>query len=118
MDNSSYCCNICSVKYQARPLIIYTSTKSEESFVSALQRSGTYRVCCSISMRIGVHQTISCLFSDGIADVPTVKLVRSSIFSYEQAWHRYGLIRRKDTYLLFCRCLSYFPHFCVTEGSE
>lgn len=30
-----------TVKYQAKPLIIYTSSKSEESFISALQRSGT-----------------------------------------------------------------------------
>lgn len=30
-----------SVKYQAKPGTIYTSTKSEESFLSALQRSGT-----------------------------------------------------------------------------
>lgn len=30
----------CVVKYQAKPLIIYTSTKTEESFLSALQRSG------------------------------------------------------------------------------
>ncbi|KAL2316742.1 hypothetical protein Fmac_030618 [Flemingia macrophylla] len=52
------------VKYQASPLVIYTSTKSEESFLSALQRS------------------------DGVAESPTVKLVKSSIFSYEQAWHR------------------------------
>lgn len=28
------------VKYQAKPLIIYTSTKTEECFLSALQRSG------------------------------------------------------------------------------
>ncbi|KAF3446971.1 hypothetical protein FNV43_RR12151 [Rhamnella rubrinervis] len=28
------------VKYQAKPLIIYSSTKTEESFLSALQRSG------------------------------------------------------------------------------
>ena len=31
-------CIIGSVKYQAKPLIIYTSTKSEESFLCALQR--------------------------------------------------------------------------------
>jgi len=29
-----------AVKYQANPLVIYTSTKSEESFLSALQQSG------------------------------------------------------------------------------
>ncbi|KAF9589522.1 hypothetical protein IFM89_025240 [Coptis chinensis] len=51
------------VKYQAKPAIIYASTKSEESFLSALQRS------------------------DGI-EAPSVKLMKSSIFSYEQAWHR------------------------------
>ncbi|XWS09784.1 hypothetical protein CRYUN_Cryun39dG0019000 [Craigia yunnanensis] len=53
------------VKYQAKPVIIYTSTKTEESFLSALQQS------------------------DGMTEAPTVKLVKSSIFTYEQAWHRY-----------------------------
>ncbi|BBH02007.1 MUTS-homologue 5 [Prunus dulcis] len=57
------------VKYQARPLIIYASTKSEESFLSALQRS------------------------DGMTEAFTVKLVKSSIFSYEQAWHRLIYLR-------------------------
>ncbi|KAL7087938.1 hypothetical protein ACP275_13G098900 [Erythranthe tilingii] len=52
------------VKYQAQPCIIYTSTKSEESFLAALQKN------------------------DGTAEAPTVKLVKSSLFSYEQAWHR------------------------------
>lgn len=52
------------MKYQATPLFIHTSTKSEESLISALQRS------------------------DGTAEAPTVKLVKSSVFSYEQAWHR------------------------------
>ncbi|KAI3804732.1 hypothetical protein L1987_26500 [Smallanthus sonchifolius] len=52
------------VKYQVKPLIIYTSTKSEESLVAALQQN------------------------DGGSEVPTVKLMKSSIFSYEQAWHR------------------------------
>ncbi|WCJ32950.1 DNA mismatch repair protein MSH5 [Euphorbia peplus] len=57
------------VKYQANPLIIYTSSKSEESFISALQRS------------------------DATTEAPTVKLVKSSIFSYEQAWHRLIYLR-------------------------
>ncbi|KAL5805233.1 hypothetical protein ACOSQ3_032033 [Xanthoceras sorbifolium] len=57
------------VKYQAQPMIIFTSTKSEESFLSALQRS------------------------DGTTEAPTVKLVKSSIFSYEQAWHRLLYLR-------------------------
>ncbi|CAN4118258.1 unnamed protein product [Withania somnifera] len=52
------------VKYQAKPGIIYTSTKSEESFLAALQKR------------------------DGTSDAPSVKLVKSSLFSYEQAWHR------------------------------
>ncbi|XXG69534.1 hypothetical protein AAC387_Pa06g2377 [Persea americana] len=56
------------VKYQAKPRIIYTSTKTEESFMSALQRS------------------------DG-AKPPEVKLMKSSIFSYEQAWHRLVYLR-------------------------
>ncbi|PRQ31895.1 hypothetical protein RchiOBHm_Chr5g0040451 [Rosa chinensis] len=57
------------VKYQAKPLIIYTSTKGEEAFLSALQRS------------------------DGTTEAFTVKLVKSSVFSYEQAWHRLIYIR-------------------------
>ncbi|XP_057980785.1 DNA mismatch repair protein MSH5 [Malania oleifera] len=57
------------VKYQAKPLIIYASTKSEESFLSALQGS------------------------DGATEPPTVKLMKSSIFSYEQAWHRLIYLR-------------------------
>ncbi|KAH9615900.1 hypothetical protein KSS87_002031 [Heliosperma pusillum] len=52
------------MKYQAQPVIIYTSTKSEEAFLSALQRN------------------------DGMDSAPTLKLMKSSIFSYEQAWHR------------------------------
>ncbi|XP_048235464.1 DNA mismatch repair protein MSH5 isoform X2 [Ricinus communis] len=57
------------VKYQAQPLTIYASSKSEESFINALQRS------------------------DGTTEAPTVKLVKSSIFSYEQAWHRLIYLR-------------------------
>ncbi|KMS96256.1 hypothetical protein BVRB_000630 [Beta vulgaris subsp. vulgaris] len=57
------------VKHQAQPLIIYTSTKSEEQFLLALQRS------------------------DGINFSPTVKLMKSSIFSFEQAWHRLVYLR-------------------------
>ncbi|XP_022716883.1 DNA mismatch repair protein MSH5 [Durio zibethinus] len=57
------------VKYQAKPLIIYTSTKTEDSFLSALQQS------------------------DGMTEAPTVKLVKSSIFTYEQAWHRLIYLR-------------------------
>ncbi|XP_055807386.1 DNA mismatch repair protein MSH5 isoform X4 [Solanum dulcamara] len=58
------------VKYQAKPGTIYTSTKSEESFLAALQRS------------------------DGTSDAPSVKLVKSSLFSHEQAWHRLFLDHR------------------------
>ncbi|KAK7276856.1 hypothetical protein RIF29_18002 [Crotalaria pallida] len=57
------------VKYQANPLVIYTNSKCEESFLSALQRS------------------------DGVAEAPSVKLVKSSVFSYEQAWHRLIYLR-------------------------
>ncbi|CAJ2633956.1 unnamed protein product [Trifolium pratense] len=57
------------VKFQANPLVIYTSTKCEESFLAALQRS------------------------DEVAEALTVKLVKSSIFSYEQAWHRLIYLR-------------------------
>ncbi|KAL0916463.1 hypothetical protein M5K25_013980 [Dendrobium thyrsiflorum] len=51
------------VKYQAKPNVIYASTKTEESFLSALKRSER-------------NEEIE------------VKLMRSSLFSYEQAWHR------------------------------
>ncbi|XP_057809795.1 DNA mismatch repair protein MSH5 isoform X3 [Salvia miltiorrhiza] len=57
------------VKYQAQPCIIYTSTKSEESFLNALQSN------------------------DGDTEAPTVKLVKSSLFTYEQAWHRLMYLR-------------------------
>lgn len=33
-------CNFGSVKYQAKPSIIYTSTKSEERLLAALERNG------------------------------------------------------------------------------
>ncbi|XP_042443072.1 DNA mismatch repair protein MSH5 isoform X1 [Zingiber officinale] len=56
------------VKYQAKPLVIYASTKTDEPFFGALQR------------------TVSNLTFE-------VKLVRSSIFSYEQAWHRLVYLR-------------------------
>ncbi|KAF1868745.1 hypothetical protein Lal_00036183 [Lupinus albus] len=57
------------VKYQANPSVIYTNTKCEESFLSALQRS------------------------DEVSEAPTVKFVKSSVFSYEQAWHRLIYLR-------------------------
>nr|XP_027064249.1 DNA mismatch repair protein MSH5-like isoform X3 [Coffea arabica] len=55
--------------YQAKPSIIYTSTKSEELFLAALQKN------------------------DGTSNAATVKLVKSSLFSYEQAWHRLMYLR-------------------------
>ncbi|KAL8469958.1 hypothetical protein ACS0TY_032719 [Phlomoides rotata] len=57
------------VKYQAQPCIIYTSTKSEQSFLTALQNK------------------------DGALEAPVVKLVKSSLFTYEQAWHRLMYLR-------------------------
>ncbi|KAH6778517.1 MUTS-like protein 5 [Perilla frutescens var. frutescens] len=57
------------VKYQAQPCIIYTSTKSEQSFLNALQKH------------------------DGDTEAPPVKLVKSSLFTYEQAWHRLMYLR-------------------------
>ncbi|KAK6124596.1 hypothetical protein DH2020_041664 [Rehmannia glutinosa] len=57
------------VKYQAQPCIIFTSTKSEPSFLAALQKNA------------------------GTVEAPTVKLVKSSLFSYEQAWHRLTYLR-------------------------
>ncbi|KAL6839201.1 hypothetical protein ACP4OV_030873 [Aristida adscensionis] len=52
------------VKYQSKPCTIYASTKTEEALLSALQRN------------------------DNDNEVPVVKLMKSSTFSYEQAWHR------------------------------
>ncbi|KAL5202150.1 hypothetical protein ABZP36_013102 [Zizania latifolia] len=52
------------VKYQSRPSTIYTSTKTEEALLLALQRN------------------------DSNSEAPSVKLMKSSTFSYEQAWHR------------------------------
>ncbi|CAH9118028.1 unnamed protein product [Cuscuta europaea] len=63
-DGNEYFPLVDMVKYQVQPGVIYTSTKTEESFLSALQR-------CDEASRSA-----------------TVKLVKSSIFSYEQAWHR------------------------------
>uniref|UniRef100_A0A7N0T338 DNA mismatch repair protein MSH5 n=1 Tax=Kalanchoe fedtschenkoi TaxID=63787 RepID=A0A7N0T338_KALFE len=57
------------VKYQAKPFIIYTSSRSDEPFLSALQRT------------------------DGLTNSPTIKTVKSSFFSYEQAWHRLIYLR-------------------------
>ncbi|CAA7399999.1 unnamed protein product [Spirodela intermedia] len=56
------------VKYQARPLVIYASSKTEDSFLAALGRG------------------------DG-NETPVVKLMKASIFSYEQAWHRLVYLR-------------------------
>ncbi|KAK1603133.1 hypothetical protein QYE76_008002 [Lolium multiflorum] len=53
------------VKCQAKPSTIYASTKTEEELLSALQRN------------------------DNNDEAPVVKLMKSSIFSHEQAWHRY-----------------------------
>ncbi|WVZ99097.1 hypothetical protein U9M48_044446 [Paspalum notatum var. saurae] len=52
------------VKFQSKPSTIYTSSKTEETLLSALQRN------------------------DGNDEAPVVKLMKSSTFSYEQAWHR------------------------------
>lgn len=52
------------VKCQAKPSTIYASTKTEEELLSALQRN------------------------DSTDEPPVVKLMKSSTFTYEQAWHR------------------------------
>ncbi|KAL6610436.1 hypothetical protein ACP70R_040405 [Stipagrostis hirtigluma subsp. patula] len=54
------------VKCQSKPSTIYASTKTEEALLSALQRN------------------------DNDDEAPVVKLMKSSIFSYEQAWHSYN----------------------------
>nr|XP_034896775.1 DNA mismatch repair protein MSH5 isoform X4 [Populus alba] len=82
------------VKYQAKPLTIYTSTKSEESFLSALQRSGTLLFTCLTYELIYMWNVFKLQSdTDGTTEAPTVKLVKSSIFSYEQAWHRLIYLR-------------------------
>ncbi|GJN14838.1 hypothetical protein PR202_gb01703 [Eleusine coracana subsp. coracana] len=58
-----------SVKYQAKPSTIYASTKTEEALLLALQRN------------------------DDNDEAPVVKLLKSSTFSYEQAWHRLIYLR-------------------------
>uniref|UniRef100_A0A804QP86 Uncharacterized protein n=1 Tax=Zea mays TaxID=4577 RepID=A0A804QP86_MAIZE len=57
------------VKFQSKASTIYTSTKTEEALLSALQRN------------------------DGNGEAPVVKLTKSSTFSYEQAWHRISITR-------------------------
>ncbi|XP_011012096.1 PREDICTED: DNA mismatch repair protein MSH5 isoform X5 [Populus euphratica] len=82
------------VKYQAKPLTIYASTKSEESFLSALQRSGTLLFTCLTYELIYMWNVFKLQSdTDGTTEAPTVKLVKSSIFSYEQAWHRLIYLR-------------------------
>ncbi|XP_078437455.1 MUTS-homolog 5 [Wolffia australiana] len=56
------------VKYQAKPVVIYASSKTEDSILAAL------------------------IQSEGNKS-PEVKLVKASIFSYEQAWHRLVYLR-------------------------
>lgn len=38
-------------------------------------------------------------FAEGTDETPTVKLVKSSVFSYEQAWHRYIGINHLPTHV-------------------
>ncbi|KAL6536158.1 MutS protein msh5 [Orobanche hederae] len=78
------------VKYQAQPCIIYTSTKSETSFLAALQKN------------------------DGTAEPPTVKLVKSSLFSYEQAWHS----RVQKHVLAVSKTLMYLRVIGMDEGLD
>ncbi|XP_002967541.2 DNA mismatch repair protein MSH5 isoform X2 [Selaginella moellendorffii] len=63
-ENADYPC-VQLVKFQAQPAIIYTSTKMEESFIGSLRKQ-----------------------VDEETQGAEVKLVKSSYFSYEQAWHR------------------------------
>ncbi|KAK3017405.1 hypothetical protein RJ639_006699 [Escallonia herrerae] len=80
------------VKYQAKPLIIYTSTKSEELFLAALQQN------------------------DGTSEAPTVKLVKSSLFSYEQAWHRLlmGSGKASATFTMLSNAITRLIYLRVT----
>ncbi|KAJ6886481.1 DNA mismatch repair protein MSH5 isoform X8 [Populus alba x Populus x berolinensis] len=81
-------------KMEAKPLTIYTSTKSEESFLSALQRSGNLLFTCLTYELIYMWNVFKLQSdTDGTTEAPTVKLVKSSIFSYEQAWHRLIYLR-------------------------
>ncbi|GJN14839.1 hypothetical protein PR202_gb01704 [Eleusine coracana subsp. coracana] len=57
------------VDSQAKPSTIYASTKTEEALLLALQRN------------------------DDNDEAPVVKLLKSSTFSYEQAWHRLIYLR-------------------------
>ncbi|KAJ7535261.1 hypothetical protein O6H91_12G025400 [Diphasiastrum complanatum] len=70
------------LKHQTQPSVIYSSSKMEEKFLRALRRK-----------EINVEEE------------DNVKLVKSSLFSYEQAWHRlvhiqlhgmYGSINEKE----------------------
>nr|XP_024357011.1 DNA mismatch repair protein MSH5-like isoform X4 [Physcomitrium patens] len=58
------------IKYQAQPLVIYTSTKMDDTFVTALQKK--------VKEEDEPHE---------------VKIVKSSHFSYQQARHRLAYLR-------------------------
>lgn len=58
------------LKYQVQPAVIYTSTKMDEVFLAALRKRITE-----------------------LSKNPVVKILRSSMFSYEQAWHRLAFLQ-------------------------
>jgi DNA mismatch repair protein MSH5 len=81
-----------SVKCQAKPSTIYTSTKTEEELLSALQRNG---LDCSHSFNYYFKLSFDSFVwnhTDSNDEAPVVKLMKSSTFSYEQAWHRFAAL--------------------------
>lgn len=71
---------ISSVKYQAKPSIIYTSTKSEESFVAALQQNG---MVLSILLKYEPLSLWSCIISLFLQ----TELTRLPWWSWSRAQH-------------------------------
>ncbi|KAL2643003.1 hypothetical protein R1flu_010590 [Riccia fluitans] len=60
------------IKFQVQPAVIYTSTKMDDQFVTALQKR--------------LHED---------SEAPHIKLVKSSFFSYQQARHRLAYLKVK-----------------------
>lgn len=69
-------CTTDSVKYQAQPQIIYTSTKSEESFLSALQRSGMLSLVMTYELSTCVSFLLFILMQMGLPRPPLWSLLK------------------------------------------